>query len=308
MDCFPYERPNIYDYLHVDITVAQSRDLSYKVPAPPVNPTPITISSPTLVFASKYVEWLKKKLNAFIPSDDLYGLMEILDVHRRVPRPVLTKTDCISAVVWVAVANARRDANRDAHRPYPFGSFRTAVNTRAKLSPALPDDYFGNMFEHATCRTSDAELHMTTGDDRDGPLRQYLHCAAYHALKIRVAIDGVTNASMRRRLARVARLADVQDTVTAIPAFDKAFGLDFGSLATFGADLEFDIPGTAGSRADFCRKIMPGQEGIANLLPRRGGTQGDADWEVAVSLRKEQAELVAKGLMATGLLKKVINL
>lgn len=264
------------------------------------------VSSPTLVFSAETIEHLKGKLNSI--------------AHLPLARPALlphekqlTETDCISGLVWVATARARYDLAKDS--PAQPIYFRTAVNAREKLNPPLPNDYLGIMFEHATSQSNIRRLEQV-GDGRNGPitvagrtdLLGYLFVVAGHAVTVRQAIDGVNDTSMCERLSRIAQLGDVQDTVSAIPAFDKANGLDFGSLATFGADLEFDIPGTASSRADFCRKVMPGQEGIANVLPRCCGTQGGADWEVVVSLRAEHAEKMVKELKDLGLVDRVANM
>lgn len=140
--------------------------------------------------------------------------------------------------------------------------------------------------------------------------RIFLLITACHAVKIRNAIDAVTDKTVRERLTRVAQLKDMQDTASAIEPFEKAQGLDFGSLVSFGADLQWDIPGTQvpdesqDGRARFCRKVLPKyKEGIANVLPRRGGTQGDADWEVVVSLREDHARKMILELNELSIIK-----
>ncbi|CAN8104588.1 unnamed protein product [Discula destructiva] len=294
----PYTRPSITSYLST--TPIE--------PLSSVNPTPINttsheawVSSPTLVFTAKQIESIKDTCNNIACCPEMRKVYALPHDKR------LTKTDCLSGLIWTASARARYHLGYcDPAQPI---FFRTAVNARGKLSPPLPSDYIGNMFEHATIESYIGCL--TQAADIDGSkhhIHGYLWSVASHALKIRQAIDGVGDASMRERLSRIAQLDDVQNTVSAIPAFDKANGLDFGSLATFGADLEFGIPGTTSSRAEFCRKVMPGKEGIANVLPRCGGTQGGADWEVVVSLRSEHAERMVMELEELGLLSRVANM
>lgn len=52
---------------------------------------------------------------------------------------------------------------------------------------------------------------------------------------------------------------------------------------------------------------MPGKEGVANILPRRGGSLGrEANWELVVSLRSEHAAKMIEELNSLGLLEKVL--
>ncbi|KAJ4385230.1 hypothetical protein N0V93_010291 [Gnomoniopsis smithogilvyi] len=148
------------------------------------------------------------------------------------------------------------------------------------------------MLAHATTKSIVSKLYpedVLSSHNNAGHTGSF-DTVTYHALKVYLATETIANALMRTRLLCIAQLQDVQDTAAAIPAFDNVHDPGFGSPATSGADLWFDNSGAVDIRAWFCHKGMSGKEGIANVLPRCGGTPGGAYWEVVVLLRTEHVE------------------
>jgi hypothetical protein len=107
------------------------------------------------------------------------------------------------------------------------------------------------------------------------------------AYEIRCTLEGVDQEYMLQRLTLLSSLAIPTDASEAaqracLPAVS---GVKFGSLVNYGADLDFGLPGTAGDGCPiWCRKPWMHDEGMINILPRKGGTKGKADWEILLCL------------------------
>lgn len=186
------------------------------------------VISPILVIDPKKVFLLKMNVNHHLHQNSKMD-----------KRFSVTQTDCLSSLVWVAASRARHAASLldDASQPTYF---RTAVDTRRKLTLPLPRDYLGNMFEHAASRSTMED--MTARGDRDGkPVSyvQYIDMVSKHAALIRWSIEHVGPSSMSNRLIHVSLLKDVQNTGPAIPAFDKVNGVDFVSNSLHHIGFEF---------------------------------------------------------------------
>lgn len=214
----------------------------------------------------------------------------------------VSTTDCIAALVWIAVVRARQ------HRLEPSTEvkFGTAVDIRSKADPPLAPEYFGNAIVHTLTKATVAELTNTMDHDSGIDVTELsttnshdsgtdvaadedsnidLKSIALAASRIRAAILRVNSAYVQERL-RV--FSNVADPTFAAMAYKKALdmpntGLDMSSWQDQGADFDFAIPG-ASAHPEFVRKTYSANEGAFNILPRRGGSKGVADWEILLGL------------------------
>ena len=191
--------------------------------------------------------------------------------------------DCLSALLHVYIIRAR-----GLHRAGSGGPamFTTSVSIRDRLGDTLKHTDFGNLFTTVSCRI-DAPAFMSSTEQRPAALK---HISAF-AYRLREAIRQVDKNYIIPRLQVLSKLEGPLSACSASfrACMPRKFGVRMGSLVTFGADLDFGIPGTAGDgRPRWCRKPWMTAEGSINILPRRGGTQGDADWEILICLPREQ--------------------
>ena len=203
--------------------------------------------------------------------------------------------DCLAALIWVAVVRARQ------HRlgPGTKVKFGMAVDIRSKTDPPLSVDYFGNAIVHTLTASTVAELTNTMDHDSgievetEGESVIDLKTIALAASRIRAAVAQVDKAYVSDRLHVFSRIADPTFTAT---TYKKALdmpntGIDMSSWQDQGADLEFGIPG-ASSKPEFVRKTFSANEGACNILPRKGGSKGSANWEVLLGLSVSDMENV----------------
>lgn len=197
---------------------------------------------------------------------------------------------CLSSLIWVAVMRARHG------RLPPFESSKIgiAVNARACMTPKLPDEYFGNLVVHTNATAKVYEL-LDTKSCGSGQLEPMSTATlALAASRMRQATQSVTPAYVERRLRTFSSLEDPTETSRLYAAaMDTAHtGLDFSSWRDQGADIEFDIPGAGTSTVQYWRKAWSPNEGAYNILPRKGGSKGPADWEISLGLSKQDMEIV----------------
>lgn len=203
--------------------------------------------------------------------------------------------DCLAALIWVAVVRSRQ------HRlpPSTKVKFGMAVDIRSKTDPPLSVDYFGNAIVHTLTTSTVAELTNTMDHDSgidvetDSDSDIDIMTIALAASRIRAAVRQVDKFYVQDRLHVFSKMADSTFAATAYKkALDMAnTGLDMSSWQDQGADLDFGIPG-ATSKPDFIRKTFSANEGACNILPRKGGSKSQADWEVLLGLSVADMEIL----------------
>ncbi|KAK7517771.1 transferase family-domain-containing protein [Phyllosticta citriasiana] len=216
--------------------------------------------------------------------------------------------DCLCALLWTSVMNVR--SRRLS--PSTTVKFAQSVDARGKFTPPLPADYFGNAFLQPFATAQLGELVSTSvpeclEEHRSGV--STVAVIANAALNIRNTVQAVDKAFTQQRLDLWSSLQDPSSTLHAFwRALDMAeAGIFLSSWVSFGADVDFGIPGTTTGRAQWIRKTRSASEGACNILPRKLGTKGDADWEVLVQLRIEDMERLCEETELGRLAKKVVE-
>ena len=257
---------------------------------------PSVATARILTFSANTVEALKTAVTQQLPLVAELGAW-------------VSTTDCLAALLWVAVIRARQ------HRLEPFTKvkFGMAVDIRSKADPPLTSEYFGNAICHTLTTATVAELTNTMDHDSgidveaDGESNIDIKTIALAASRIRAAVLRVDSAYVQDRL-RV--FSNVADPTFAANAYKKALdmpntGLDMSSWQDQGADFDFGIPG-ASSKPDFVRKTYSANQGACNILPRKGGSKGNADWEVLLGLSVADMEMVCSKEELGAWLKRVV--
>lgn len=209
---------------------------------------------------------------------------------------------CLSSLIWVAVVRARQN------RLNPDDKAKIGIAVDARPSLELPN-YFGNAVVHTNAIAPVSEL--LPGENANPRTRCGLDidALARAAQHMRRATEGVTKKYVNDRLTTFSALADP----TELPAiYGQAMdtshtGIDFSSWIAQGADLEFGIPGIGTSTVAFWRKAWSPNEGAYNILPRKGGSKGNANWEVSIGLSVEDMEKVCQQLQEGGWLERVVE-
>ncbi|KAK5735963.1 hypothetical protein LTR17_007798 [Elasticomyces elasticus] len=196
-------------------------------------------------------------------------------------------TDCLGGLLWVSILRARQDRVplRKTTR------WAIAVNARARLNPRLRTEVSGNAVVHTLAT---AEVFELISEDQTIDVFEI----AIAASRIRHAVDAVGDAYIRHRLALFSVIVDPAGIAMAGKrALDMGnTGMDFSDWREHGADVEFGIPGADSSKPDWVRKTWSANEGAINILPRKGGRTGAADWEVLLALSAEDMEEVCSVL------------
>jgi trichothecene 3-O-acetyltransferase len=197
---------------------------------------------------------------------------------------------CLSSLIWVAVMRARH--NRLP--PFETTKIGIAVNARSCMKPKLADDYFGNLVVHTNATAKVYELLDTQECGSGGLAPMSITTLALGASRMREATQSVTPDYLEQRLRTFSSLHDPTETSRLYAAaMDTAHtGLDFSSWRDQGADIEFGLPGAGTSTVDFWRKAWSPNEGAYNILPRKGGSKGPANWEISLGLSKRDMAIV----------------
>ncbi len=217
---------------------------------------------------------------------------------------------CLSGLIWIAVVRARY--NRMPHNRLPASEttkIGIAVNARGVMTPKLPEDYFGDAVVHTNATAKVYEL-LDVGEDATHALQPISVVAlALAASRMREAVSKVDAAYVSERLKTLSSVSDVAEPcLLYTQAMDTTHtGLDFSSWRDQGADIEFGIPGIGTSTVDFWRKAWSPNEGAYNILPRKGGSKGPADWEVSLGLSMEDMDRVCSDAELGGWTSRIIE-
>ncbi|KAK5175230.1 uncharacterized protein LTR77_000367 [Saxophila tyrrhenica] len=197
---------------------------------------------------------------------------------------------CLSGLIWIAVVRARRN------RLPPFATTKIgiAINARSVMTPKLPEDYFGDAVVHTNATAKVYELLDADADAAHSLKPISVATMALAASRMRQAVSKVNSEYVSERLKTFSALSDPTEPCRAYTAaIDNSHtGLDFSSWREQGADIEFGIPGIGTKTVQFWRKTWSPNEGAYNILPRKGGSKGTADWEVSLGLSMEDMEKV----------------
>ncbi|KAK5684027.1 hypothetical protein LTS10_003891 [Elasticomyces elasticus] len=175
-------------------------------------------------------------------------------------------------------------------------------NARARLNPRLRTEVSGNAVVHVLAT---AEVFELVSEE----LTIDVFEIAVAASRVRHAVDAVGDAYVRKRVALFNSIVDPGEIgIAGKRALDMPnTGLDFSDWREHGADVEFGIPGADSSKPGWVRKTWSANEGAINILPRKGGRKGGADWEVLLALSAEDMEEVCSVLEDGGWVNRVVE-
>jgi hypothetical protein len=252
------------------------------------------------------------------------ALTHLKSIHG--PTAFISPTDTTCALIWVHITRARVHAHRIDRDTTT--SLATAINIRNKLllpPPAAPNAiatttgprdccYLGNMWLRAFASSTVKNLVQLEMQKQDTAVAQI----ADAAWAIRGAVRAIQDdpVVLRRHVAIAARATmrtgdagdaaggggddgeglkwlEVDAAVRRAVARHST-GVDVSVGVGLGADVAFEIPGVAegGVKAAWVRSAYVAREGFVNVLPRRGGAKGEADWEVCLGLREEDMQVL----------------
>lgn len=246
------------------------------------------VTKHVLSFSSTTVEQLKAVINCFYGEE----------------KGILSKQGCLAALIWVVVMRARAHA-LDGTGMAKLG---IAVDFRPRMNNVIPATFMGNAIVHTVASLEVDKLAVSCLSDKDSffddpdEARDTVDAILTAALCIRDAVDVISQDSVLNRLNLFATIRDP----TELPRnytenLDlSGYGLDFSSWKDQCADLDFGIKGAATKCPDFVRMTWLASEGALNILPRRGGSDGDADWEVLLGLREDDWVGVMADLLLGG--------
>ncbi|KAK5144861.1 hypothetical protein LTR32_003272 [Rachicladosporium monterosium] len=208
------------------------------------------------------------------------------------PSDFVSTADCLGGLLWVAVMRARQERLF----PHAMTKWAIAVNARRRLDPPLPAEYFGNA---VVCAVASVQVNQLVATDEPNISVVRVACAGS---RIRQAVVAVDDAYIRKRMALFKNVSDPAEIPIAAKRALRmpSTGLDFSDWREQGADVEFAIPGAGSKSPDWVRKTWSANEGTVNILPRKGGRKGSADWEVLLALSVEDMEKVCTELTLGG--------
>ena len=250
---------------------------------------PRLMTNRILTFSAATVQNLERSINA------------ILKEYPEAPKWA-SPIACLSSLIWVAVVRARQSRLDPIHKT----KIGIAVDARTALDKPT---YFGNAVVHTNAIASISELLADVDADPETKTKLTMDVLARAAHHMRRATEGVNKKYVNDRLTTFSALPDP----TEIPSiYGKAMdthttGIDFSSWIAQGADIEFGIPGIGTSTLEFWRKAWSPNEGAYNILPRKGGSKGTANWEVSIGLSVEDMKEVCEQLEDGAWLERVVE-
>lgn len=239
------------------------------------------IDSHILTTSAKTVTGLKSRINEHIR----------LHFHKD---GWVSTTDCISALLLVYITRARYLSRTLGDSPRIV--FTTAVNIRKLFKGDMEPTQFGNLFVTAAVPYLCKDMIPEHDNELELPGTTVADIASI-AYKLRSTLEGIGKDHVLQRIALLSQLNHPTDASAAAAraCHPAVTGVKFGSLVNFGADLDFGIPGTTGDGSPrFCRKPWMYDEGMVNILPRKGGTKGSADWEILLCLPASTIEIMLR--------------
>lgn len=194
----------------------------------------------------------------------------------------LTRCNVLSALIWVHVTRARQA--RLTKFGYVDTSVGIAVDLRKRLSPPLEPTYMGNMALMAKATESISKFSL---EDR-------VTCATIiPAIKeINRTISSVNNTWVQRHLGYFASNKKITNTEIKL-RFHRGPDLYITSWMYFGAEFEWDIPGTASRSPEYIRRTHSPSDGGMIIMPRKRTVREDgseAPYEVLIRLASEDME------------------
>ncbi|KAK0612074.1 hypothetical protein B0T14DRAFT_571909 [Immersiella caudata] len=260
----------------VDITNLPQYDFNFCPPSvqPPVADVPRSVTKILRLPAARILA-MKQEACAYLRSV-------------RGPSAFVSSADTICGLAWLHVTRARLD-HLD---PNETTRFATAVDIRNRMIPNLDEEaYIGNMYLRAMTDKGVRVKDLVNVSDASAPVT--LRDIAEAAWLIRKAIQAFENTShICENLALLANVFHGADPdhishASGLALNKQRTGLDNSVWVNTGADIEFGIPGTGGGKPEWARKTYSANEGNLNVLPRKGGTRGSADWEILLVLRED---------------------
>ncbi|KAF2872358.1 trichothecene 3-O-acetyltransferas-like protein [Massariosphaeria phaeospora] len=169
-----------------------------------------------------------------------------------------TICNILAALLWVHVTRARATRLGDcAHKKTNLG---IAIDLRKRLDPRLGDEYMGNLavFAKGTLKIADV-----TAEERV-TVKTILAAVK----RIKDTISRVDNDWAKRQLGFFKSIDPIRDTECAL---GFRFGLDMyiTSWMNFGADIEWNIPGTTLAIPEFIRRTYNPSDGGMMIWPRK---------------------------------------
>ncbi|KAI1085274.1 hypothetical protein F5B20DRAFT_590040 [Whalleya microplaca] len=192
--------------------------------------------------------------------------------------------------------------------------FAMTVDTRSELEHTFSESPVGNLSVLAVVRSTVGELlgispvvsSMISGNATMPGL--YTGSLAKAALAIHRAANAVHATYARQGPSTLALPENPQEAREVISRELNlpTTGVRASFQAMFGADLKFGIPGIGEDGTPrWVRKPWISSEGEVVILPRKGGIEGDANWEFAVALGKEDMRRLESILERTTLVEQL---
>jgi trichothecene 3-O-acetyltransferase len=207
-------------------------------------------------------------------------LVQVLDPRDPRHAPFLSMQDCLAALVWIGVSQARKAANGPTSNIQTDSALVMPVNIRSKVKPALARDYFGN-----ACSLKSVTLPFETllspldGDN--------VAAMCLVASTIRNEISKVDDAYTRSAIAHINSCRDVRETNS--PIFGLETDLIYTNLA--GLPVETSDLGLGLGPPQWVRKTNTKAQGPGCIVLPKRGEQGL--WEIMLQLEhRDMASLL----------------